>query len=90
MAKLTKPFRGVPNGEIYPVEYKPGHECPPELEAGAFALGALAEWKRAPSKDEEAAQKQELITQLEAAGITFDKRWGNEKLAAALAEGKKD
>lgn len=88
--KLTKPFRGVPNGEIYPVEYKAGDECPPELEAGAVALGALAEGKKAPGKDEEAAQKQELITQLEAAGITFDKRWGNEKLAAALAEGKKD
>lgn len=41
MAKLTKPFRGVPNGEIYPVEYKAGDECPAELEAGAIALGAL-------------------------------------------------
>lgn len=90
MAKLTKPFRGVPNGEIYPVEYEAGDECPAELEAGAFALGALAEGKKALGKDEEASKKQELITQLETAGITFDKRWGNEKLAAVLAEGKKD
>ena len=90
MAKLTKPFRGVPNGEIYPIEYEAGDECPPELEAGALSLGALTEGKKEPSAEDVAAQKQELITQLEAAGITFDKRWGNEKLAAALTEGKKD
>lgn len=39
--KLTKPFRGVPAGEIYPVQYEPGDECPPELQAAAKALGAL-------------------------------------------------
>ena len=38
--KLTKPFRGVPDGEIYPVQYQAGDECPPELEAAAIALGA--------------------------------------------------
>jgi hypothetical protein len=90
MAKLTRPFRGVPNGEIYPVEYKVGDECPPELEAGAFALGALAEGKKEPSENDVAAQRRELMAQLEAAGITFDKRWGTEKLVAALAEEKKD
>lgn len=41
MAKFTKPFYGVPDGEIYPVDYKPGEECPQELEAAALALGAL-------------------------------------------------
>ena len=41
MAAFTKAFFGVPDGEIYPVEYQPGEECPPELEAGAVALGAL-------------------------------------------------
>lgn len=41
--KLIKPFKGVPAGEIYPVEYEPGDECPPELEAGARELGALDE-----------------------------------------------
>lgn len=43
MAKLTKAFRGVPMGAIYPVEYQAGEECPEELEAGARELGALEE-----------------------------------------------
>ncbi|QOY96339.1 hypothetical protein IM543_11255 [Massilia sp. UMI-21] len=38
--KLTKPFLGVPDGEIYPVQYEAGDECPPELETAAIALGA--------------------------------------------------
>jgi len=41
--KITKEFRGVPNGEIYPVTFQPGDECPPELEATARHFGALAE-----------------------------------------------
>lgn len=51
MAKLTKPFRGVPNGEIYPVEYHAGDECPPELEAGAIALDALEKPGKAKAKE---------------------------------------
>jgi hypothetical protein len=39
--KLSKPFKGVPDGAIYPVEYQAGDECPPELEAGARELDAL-------------------------------------------------
>lgn len=39
--KLAKPLLGVPNGEIYPVQYEAGDECPPELEAAATALGAF-------------------------------------------------
>lgn len=39
--KFTKPFAGVPDGKIYPVEYQAGDECPPELEAAAHELGAL-------------------------------------------------
>jgi len=39
--QFTKPFQGVPNGEIYPVDYKPGDECPPELESAATDLGAF-------------------------------------------------
>lgn len=88
MAKLTKPFRGVPNGEIYPVEYKAGDECPPELEAGARASGALADGKTSGGPDQE--EKAELIAKLEAAGIEYKKSWGLEKLAAALAEGNKE
>lgn len=39
--KFTEAFRGVPDGKIYPVDYQPGDECPPELEASARELGAL-------------------------------------------------
>ena len=45
MAKLTKPLFGVPNGEIYPREIAAGEDCPPELEAAARDIGALAENK---------------------------------------------
>ena len=45
MAKLTKPLFGAPNGEIYPREIAAGEECPPELEAAAREIGALAEVK---------------------------------------------
>lgn len=37
-----------------------------------------------------ADEKAALQAQLDAAGIKFDKRWGVDKLRAALAEGKKD
>lgn len=41
MPKFIKPFKGVPQGEIYPRQFKAGDECPSELEAGARELGAL-------------------------------------------------
>lgn len=41
MNTLSKPFRGVRNGDIYPTEFAPGDECPPELTAAAIARGAL-------------------------------------------------
>jgi hypothetical protein len=50
MAKLIKAFKGVKAGDIYPTDFKPGDECPPELEAGAKELGALAPSKSAPAK----------------------------------------
>ena len=46
MAKFTKPFAGVPNGEIYPIQYQVGDECPAELAAAAESLGALATEKK--------------------------------------------
>lgn len=46
MAKLIKAFRGVPDGEIYPVGYAVGDECPKELEAAAMELGALKSTKK--------------------------------------------
>lgn len=51
MAKLTKTFRGVPDGEIYPVEYRAGEECPPELERAATELGALEKGGKPKNKD---------------------------------------
>lgn len=39
--KFIKPFRGVPDGEFYPVEYKVGDECPAELLEAAQILGAV-------------------------------------------------
>lgn len=39
--KFVKTFRGVPDGEIYPVEYSPGDDCPPELELAAQECGVL-------------------------------------------------
>lgn len=38
--KASKPFKGVKDGDIYPTEFKPGDEIPPELEAAAVELGA--------------------------------------------------
>lgn len=84
MVKLIKDFRGVPNRAIYPVTYKAGDECPPELLPGALELGAV---ESAPSEN---AEKLELFAKLDAEQVKYDKRWGIEKLAAALAEGKKD
>ena len=41
--QLVQPFLGVPDGKIYPVQYQPGDECPPELEAAATELGAFSD-----------------------------------------------
>jgi len=169
MAKFIKPFRGVPEGEIYPVQFVAGDPCPAELEAGALSVGAITlspapatillgsdlqpaqfhfeegvevllgdvvalahrssglsaeDWNALSAATRESAiaevvqrlsaeadekkaaaaavapaaaageapsdDKAALIVKLEAASIPFDKRWGVEKLAAALAEGKKD
>lgn len=50
--KFTAPFRGVPNGAIYPIDYQPGDECPPELEDAARECDALdAKPKAKASKD---------------------------------------
>ena len=43
MKRFAKPFRGVPNGEIYPIQYKPGDECPRELESAARQCGVLVD-----------------------------------------------
>ena len=82
--KLIKAIRGVKVGEIYPSDFAAGDECPEELLAAARELGALAD------DSPDANEKKELFDKLDAAEIKYDKRWGLEKLTAALAEGKKD
>lgn len=84
MAKLIKAFRGVPRGAIYPVEFAAGQDCPPELEAGARYLGALE------GSADDSDEKKDLMAQLDAAQVRYDKRWGLDRLRAALAEGQKD
>ena len=41
MANFIKPFYGVPNGEIYPVNYNVGDEIPEEFLEAAEELGAV-------------------------------------------------
>lgn len=43
MPKFAKQFLGAPEGEIYPIDYQPGEECPPSLLEAARALGVLEE-----------------------------------------------
>lgn len=38
--KASKAFKGVKDGDIYPTEFNPGDEIPPELEAAALELEA--------------------------------------------------
>lgn len=49
MAKFTKPFYGVPDGEIYPVQYEKGDEVPAELLEAAKEAGC-ASGKKGDSK----------------------------------------
>lgn len=51
MAKFNKRFYGVRHQEIYPTQFEPGDECPPELEEAARADGAIAASKK-PAKEE--------------------------------------
>ena len=48
--KFAKTFKGVPDGEIYPVEYQPGDECPPELESAARECEVLEDAPAAKAK----------------------------------------
>lgn len=82
--KLTKTIRGVPEGEIYPVEYAAGEDCPSWLLPAARELGAVEE------ANDDPPELVALRAQLDALEIKYDKRWGMEKLRAALAEGKRD
>jgi hypothetical protein len=49
--KFSKPFKGVKAGEIYPTDFEPGDECPPELEQAARASEVLeTEQEPAPKR----------------------------------------
>lgn len=39
--KFIFPFKGVPAGEVYPVDYAPGDDCPDDLLPAAIAVGAV-------------------------------------------------
>ncbi|VVE78176.1 HeH/LEM domain-containing protein [Pandoraea sputorum] len=67
MAKLIKAFLGVLDGEIYPTTFEAGDECPPELEAGARASGALGDESLAP-EEMTAAQ---IKAALDAKGVEY-------------------
>lgn len=51
--KFSKAFRGVPAGEIYPVDYEAGDECPADLESAAAAVGALEHPKKQAPRGKE-------------------------------------
>lgn len=52
MAKFTKSFLGVPDGEIYPVQYEKGDEVPAELLDAAKETGCVSS-KKGDSKQPE-------------------------------------
>lgn len=52
MAKFTKSFLGVPDGEIYPVQYEKGDEVPAELLDAAKEAGCVSS-KKGDSKQPE-------------------------------------
>ena len=53
MAKFSKPFKGVKDGDIYPTQFDKGDNCPPELEDAAKSVGALATDKQPVDKSQD-------------------------------------
>ena len=50
--KFTAPLKGVKAGEVYPTEFQPGDDCPPDLADAARAAGAVGEVKAAKKAPE--------------------------------------
>ena len=48
--KFSKMFLGCRKGELYPTQFQPGDECPPELEAAARKCDALEDVKARAKK----------------------------------------
>jgi hypothetical protein len=80
MPKFTKPFLGVPKGEIYPVQYDVGDECPVELEAGAVELDAL-EAEEVAIEDMTASQIKAALTEK---GVEFKASDNKDELISLL------
>lgn len=53
MAKFAKPYKGAVSGSPFPSDFKPGDECPAELETAA-ALAGVLEGQTEPAKTEPA------------------------------------
>lgn len=70
--QFSNPFRGVPNGQIYPVDYEPGQECPPELQASAIALGAIDAPDAGAGGGNDKLTVPQLRDELTSRGIAFD------------------
>ena len=61
MAKLTKDFIGVPDGAIYPVQYRTGDEVPAELVDAARSLGVIAEKEETTKKMVKSAPENKMV-----------------------------
>lgn len=84
MKVFAKPFEGVRDGEIYPTQFQPGEECPPELEAGAISLGALVAEGGGPGKTPEKMNVDELKAALDGKGVQYAQDAKKAELLAAL------
>lgn len=56
--QFNREFLGCKDGDIYPTEFHPGDECPPELLDAAISMGAVdPEPAAKPAKAKKAAQE---------------------------------
>ncbi len=81
--KVTVQFDAVPNGEIYPVTYMPGDECPQELEATARYYADLVGGDVGANGDGKQTVD-EIRAALTAKGIAFDPKAKKADLLALL------
>ncbi|WP_057199561.1 HeH/LEM domain-containing protein [Acidovorax sp. Root217] len=82
--KVTTQFDAVPNGEIYPVTYMPGDECPPELEATARYYAGQAGEVDPDANGDGKLTVDEIRSTLTAKGIAFDPKAKKADLLALL------
>jgi hypothetical protein len=86
--KLTKQFRCVPPGEIYPVDLAAGDDCPKEYEASARAQGCLNDEsdKQRSAREEKAAAEAAEAAEREAAEKAAAEAADREAAEQAAAE----